>query len=534
MSVIRRWDKSKPPTGPFALNRDCPQAVGLVCWYPQGGPSGKNNSFDLAGKYHLSGTNSAATRGDAGQPALTFASASSNALSVSSLPVSTFPLTLAAWARPATAHNGSAFGLASASGASGFGRKLLYFHPDGTVRLYSQNDSSGSIFISATGGYTTGQWTHGAAVFASSTDYRIFRAGGNKTTSSSSNAFGTPTRVDMGDDNTGGNYFNGDIGECGIWNVALSDDLVARLYDPGTRFELWYPLRSRKWFTQGAGASGTSATTNANDTSSASGTTTVVGTLARTNAADTSSASGTTTLLGTSATTNAADTSSASGTVGGGVSGTSATTNANDTSSASGTTTVVGTSATTNAADTASASGTTTVTGTSATTNAADTATASGAAGTVTGTAAVTNADDTASASGVSGTPRTATGAGRSRRRRPHVVEIDGHDFVVGSAEEAEALLESARQEAEEVARKAVERASKVKNRPVRKVIADARKALAPPEIRAPGIEDYAAQVTQHIEALYADALRTIEIAALIAKREREDEDDEDVLLLMA
>lgn len=253
MAVIRRWDKSKPPTGPFALNRDCPQAVGLVCWYPQGGPSGKNNSFDFANKYHLSGTNSAATLGDAGQPALTFASASSHTISNSNNPFSTFPLTIAGWARPLSASAaGTCIGLASVSGASGYGRKLLFFHSNGTVRLYSQNDSSGGLFVSATGGYTAGQWTHGAAVFAATSDYRIYRNGANKSTSSSSNAFGTPTRVHIGDDNTGGNYFNGDIGECGIWNVALSDDLVARLYDPGTRFELWYPLRSRKWFTQGA------------------------------------------------------------------------------------------------------------------------------------------------------------------------------------------------------------------------------------------------------------------------------------------
>ena len=130
--------------------------------------------------------------------------------------------------------------------------------------------------------------------------------------------------------------------------------------------------------------------------------------------------------------------------------------------------------------------------------------------------------------------PPSNKGAGRSRRRRLHVVEIDGEDFIVGSEEEAVALLENAKEEAEQIARQAIERAAKVKVRPVRKVIADARKSLALPDIKAPGLEDYAAQITQHIEELYQDALRTIEIAALIAKREREDEDDEDILLLMA
>lgn len=118
---------------------------------------------------------------------------------------------------------------------------------------------------------------------------------------------------------------------------------------------------------------GTLARTNANDTSVASGTTTVLGTLARTNANDSSAASGTTTVLGTLATTNANDTLAASGSVGGSISGTLATTNANDTSAASGTTTVVGSLARANAGDASSAAGTTTVTGSLATTNTNDT-----------------------------------------------------------------------------------------------------------------------------------------------------------------
>lgn len=132
----------------------------------------------------------------------------------------------------------------------------------------------------------------------------------------------------------------------------------------------------------GGGSTGTLATTNANDTSSASGTTTVLGTLARTNANDTSAASGSTTVVGSLAKTSADDTLAASGSVGGGASGTLATTNANDTLSASGTTTVVGTLAKMNANDAVSAAG---------------------FAGLVSGTVSYTNANDSISASGTSG-----------------------------------------------------------------------------------------------------------------------------------
>lgn len=153
--------------------------------------------------------------------------------------------------------------------------------------------------------------------------------------------------------------------------------------------------------TAASGSTGTAAVTNASDTASASGTTTVTGALARTAANDTGSASGTTTVAGTLARTNANDTASASGSVGSPITGTVAATNAGDTSSAAGTTTVTGSSARTVANDSASAAGTTAVLGASSRTNADDTSSASGSVGgAVSGTAAVANVSDTTAASG--------------------------------------------------------------------------------------------------------------------------------------
>lgn len=186
---------------------------------------------------------------------------------------------------------------------------------------------------------------------------------------------------------------------------------------------IWMPEYIRSTATSGGGSTGTVAYTNANDTSSASGTTTVTGSVAYTNTNDTSAASGTTTVTGSSATTNANDTSSAtgspivdgvsattnaddtsaaSGSVGSAIVGTVAYTNIDDTAAASGTTTVTGSAAASNENDTSSAVGTTTIVGYSATTNADDVCAASGTAGgaEVTGTVAVTNADDVSTASG--------------------------------------------------------------------------------------------------------------------------------------
>jgi hypothetical protein len=148
---------------------------------------------------------------------------------------------------------------------------------------------------------------------------------------------------------------------------------------------------------------GTSAQTQADQTSTASGVVAnpVTGTSAQTQADQTSAASGSETFTGTSAQTQADQTSSGAGIVANPVTGTSAQTQADQTSSASGSETFTGTSAQTQADQTSSASGAETFTGTSAQTQADQTSTASGVvANPVTGTSAQTQADQTSSAAG--------------------------------------------------------------------------------------------------------------------------------------
>jgi hypothetical protein len=132
----------------------------------------------------------------------------------------------------------------------------------------------------------------------------------------------------------------------------------------------------------------------------------------------------------------------------------------------------------------------------------------------------------------------TNTGAGSSKKRRerkPVVVEIDGKDVVLESAQEAEELLSRVRAESEEAAETALKRASSAQKRPARKVIADARKALQVPEIFAdtPAIQSIADRLLDDIQALYQSTINTIEIGALLRRQQALDEDDEDVILLL-
>ena len=133
--------------------------------------------------------------------------------------------------------------------------------------------------------------------------------------------------------------------------------------------------------------------------------------------------------------------------------------------------------------------------------------------------------------------PPKQTGGGKSRkpRKRRYQVEIDGEVHEVESLQEAEEVLAEAAQKATETAKLAIERAAKAKRRPVRKIVRDAEKALEVPAVSVPpSLQSYADQMIGKIRAEYQSALSAIEIAAHMAKREREiEEDDEEVLMLL-
>lgn len=146
---------------------------------------------------------------------------------------------------------------------------------------------------------------------------------------------------------------------------------------------------------------GSTALTTIGDSSTASGTTTVVGSLNVTTANDTSSANGSPIVNGTIAVTTGDDTSTASGSVGGAVDGTANITTQDDTSNTSGTTTILGVASSVTSDDTSNASGSTTVVGSASVTTGDDTSSANGSAGTPTGTASITTGNDICTAFGI-------------------------------------------------------------------------------------------------------------------------------------
>lgn len=132
--------------------------------------------------------------------------------------------------------------------------------------------------------------------------------------------------------------------------------------------------------------------------------------------------------------------------------------------------------------------------------------------------------------------PAPKTGAGRAKKsRRRYEVEVDGEVIGVSSPEEAQQVLEQVREKAIQTAQVAVERAAKGVKRPMRQVMRDARKTLEVPQISvSPSLRDYANQIIGDIRAQFDSAYASIEIAARLARREAEiEQDDEEILLLL-
>jgi hypothetical protein len=127
-----------------------------------------------------------------------------------------------------------------------------------------------------------------------------------------------------------------------------------------------------------------------------------------------------------------------------------------------------------------------------------------------------------------------AGGVAKRPYRKRFVVEVDGELFEVRSEQEAVKVLEQLVVLAKEQANLAIDRAQKAQKRPKRKVLADARKTLVIPKVEANRwLSDMADQAMLKIEEIYEDALRIIEIGALLKKRDDDDEDEIATILLM-
>ena len=251
--MIRRWDKSRPPTGLFAVNRDSILAQGLVALYWMGGASGSDLIADLAGTYALSKTGTVPFNlGLSGEPVTTYSGSTSNYFS--GLPSRTvFPISLTVRCVLTASQTSYLVTVCnSASSDDYFGIPVIA--GPGAVRMQWGGTAGGDSFAASSANYVVGQQLSIVGTVTDATHGSVYLNGGNKGTYAGPNS-NTPSGINttsiglLKDSGGPGPRFpvTGNISECAVYNYIVDDNFAVVHGDPGRQFELYYPLRSRKW-----------------------------------------------------------------------------------------------------------------------------------------------------------------------------------------------------------------------------------------------------------------------------------------------
>lgn len=159
--------------------------------------------------------------------ARTFVRASSQHCSIASALVTVHPLTLAAWIRPSTSNTTQDI-LTITDGAGAANGWLLRQTSSATIQALS--DAGGTFDSSTTTGtVTNGTWSHAAAVFASATSRKAYLDGTVATENTTNISPGSLSDTRVGAAFGPQNFYDGDIAEAAIWNVALDAAEIAAL-----------------------------------------------------------------------------------------------------------------------------------------------------------------------------------------------------------------------------------------------------------------------------------------------------------------
>ena len=251
------------PTPPYVFNKDCSQAQGLQAFWPLGEPSALmyHDYVRTKGSYKLTqnGTMAIAPGPFSDGLATSNTGSTSNWLQIASAVVTDYPATMACWVYPLDVTTY---------------RNCLVVSQEASAGDYMTLDLGGDIggdpvvadvnevgFATTTTGYVANQWQHICGVYTSTSLVAAYLNGGGKGTDTSS---GTPngwntTVVGAGRfSSTTFSPINGRLAHACIWNRTLTDDEVFELYEPPTRWQLYYPVGTRKYFKAPAAAGGVS------------------------------------------------------------------------------------------------------------------------------------------------------------------------------------------------------------------------------------------------------------------------------------
>lgn len=251
----RSWKSAPFPHGPFELNRNSPQAKGLVAWWPTLASVG-NTLRDLAGRGYngvFTGTVADPTlvRGVMGA-ALYFDKANDYlVVGPSGLSNGWQAISLSVWFRlwrfsDSDDYSGILYNSTAASDTQMAGLSL---HTAASALLrFDVGNGTTYRSVHTSGGVTVGPWYHAAGVWRSGDPPKIYLNGVGTTGSSSlSGSLTVASAYYLGWDAVRAiRKLPGYIAEARIYDCVLSDSQVWQLWDPATRWDLYLPIQ-RFW-----------------------------------------------------------------------------------------------------------------------------------------------------------------------------------------------------------------------------------------------------------------------------------------------
>lgn len=234
------------PSGRIVLNKDSPQAVGLVAWYPFG--SGLN-AVDAGpiGRYHLADVGSPAFVLDKERGRVTdLLTASSQRFNAQITPVTSYGCTLTCWHMKDNSTDVTF--LVELYNAADTGQFMaLMARASNEMRARKDGGTGAAQNADDSPAYTVGQWDFGAAVFVSATSMRV--KANNRASVSNSGDTGTMVvdGISIGAEmfTTPRSYYGGLVDDVRVYNRPLGDAELQDCWEPNKRFDLYYELGRR-------------------------------------------------------------------------------------------------------------------------------------------------------------------------------------------------------------------------------------------------------------------------------------------------
>jgi hypothetical protein len=189
--------------------------------------------------------------GPAGTWAMSNNTTVSRYVTIDGLPVTAPPFTVGAWFFAISiTQNQALWSMGDAAGANYF---VLYAGLTNQTVSAGANAGAGEVLANSDVGLLVDTWHHGCAVFTSATARAAYLDGGKKGTDSTSC---TPTGIDrcrLGILEATPTFLytlRGRLAHVCVWNIAKTDADMQRMYDPATRWELYYTLGRRRYVFQ--------------------------------------------------------------------------------------------------------------------------------------------------------------------------------------------------------------------------------------------------------------------------------------------